>query len=363
MYSVGELVLARHGLLMIYDAKILKIDMGNGVLVDSRDGTKELMEQRKKQSGKSKHRNIKLEEAMSLWSYFIHYQKWHKKWDEWVTHDRLLKDTGENRALQKKASLEYENAKKAKKLHSNKRIKPTGVVNSRENEAKRKKSPFDRRNVQVDVSRETEYCGEDTTEGESGPHQTSILQQLGCDHPVPITIPFTLKKQLVEDWKQLTHDPYKLVPLPRKPNVQQIIDRFLYHTKSKSIDDTELRNVNEIMSGLCSYFDRCVGSILLYRMERSQYQTLKEAHPEVRLSELYGAEHLLRLFVRLPVLFGSATMTTQTTLTIQSLLADFLRYMQKNASSWFVAEYKKADEAYIATALASEPLRSGNKDA
>lgn len=44
-------------------------------------------------------------------------------------------------------------------------------------------------------------------------------------------------------------------------------------------------------------------------------------------------------------------MSKQTTLQIQTLLADFLRHMQKNTSSWFVVEYEKADEAYIARAL------------
>lgn len=222
MFHVGERVLARHGLLMIYDAKVLKIDMGNGVMVDSPEATKERMEQRRKQSGKAKQKNINSEEDMQLWSYFIHYQKWHKKWDEWVTHDRLLKDTGANRTLQKKATEEYENAKKGKKLHTKKRIRATGIVGKRQNGAMRKKSPFDRSNVKVDGHRETEYCVEDTTAIESGPHQISHNLEIGCDHPVPITIPFTLKKQLVEDWKQLTHDPYKLVPLPRKPSVKQV---------------------------------------------------------------------------------------------------------------------------------------------
>lgn len=66
--------------------------------------------------------------------------------------------------------------------------------------------------------------------------------------------------------------------------------------KTNSDADADYQNVNEIMTGLRSYFDRCVGSILLYRMERLQYQTLKEQNPKVALSELYGAEHLLRLF-------------------------------------------------------------------
>jgi mortality factor 4-like protein 1 len=45
-----------------------------------------------------------------------------------------------------------------------------------------------------------------------------------------------------------------------------------------------------------AYFDRALGSILLYRMERKQFQDVKSKHEDVPPSEIYGAEHLVRLF-------------------------------------------------------------------
>jgi len=53
-------------------------------------------------------------------------------------------------------------------------------------------------------------------------------------------------------------------------------------------------SVEEIMKGLCRYFDKALPVMLLYKTERQQYQ---EACPaNVFPSAIYGAEHLLRLF-------------------------------------------------------------------
>lgn len=50
------------------------------------------------------------------------------------------------------------------------------------------------------------------------------------------------------------------------------------------------------MEGIRAYFDRALGSILLYRMERKQFDDIRKAHPDTLLSDMYGAEHLIRLF-------------------------------------------------------------------
>ena len=59
-----------------------------------------------------------------------------------------------------------------------------------------------------------------------------------------------------------------------------------------------------ITAGLRMYFDQAIGSILLYRFERVQYSEARKKYfsgPNVkipeqkRMSEIYGAEHLLRV--------------------------------------------------------------------
>uniref|UniRef100_M4BF63 MRG domain-containing protein n=1 Tax=Hyaloperonospora arabidopsidis (strain Emoy2) TaxID=559515 RepID=M4BF63_HYAAE len=61
----------------------------------------------------------------------------------------------------------------------------------------------------------------------------------GSSKQVNLQMTFSLKKQLVEDWKRVTQAPHELVPLPRKPNVQQmdggssIVKMYLYVKQSK----------------------------------------------------------------------------------------------------------------------------------
>lgn len=59
--------------------------------------------------------------------------------------------------------------------------------------------------------------------------------------------------------------------------------------------------LTEIISGITLYFDKALGNNLLYRFERAQYVEQKRANPEKPMSEIYGAEHLLRLFGRFHV--------------------------------------------------------------
>lgn len=54
--------------------------------------------------------------------------------------------------------------------------------------------------------------------------------------------------------------------------------------------------LTEIISGITLYFDKALGNNLLYRFERAQYVEQKRSNPDTPMSEIYGAEHLLRLF-------------------------------------------------------------------
>ncbi|WJX27184.1 Protein mrg2 [Trifolium repens] len=106
-----------------------------------------------------------------------------------------------------------------------------------------------------------------------------------------IQIPPTLRKQLVDDFEFSTNLG-KLIKLPRTPNVNDIFKTYFDYRlkKNGSIADS----VEEIMKGLCCYFDKALPMMLLYNNEHKQYQ---EACPnDIVPSDIYGAEHLLRLF-------------------------------------------------------------------
>lgn len=124
----------------------------------------------------------------------------------------------------------------------------------------------------------------------------------------------------------------RLVQLPKKPNVREVLklyrDNVVQRKKAAKTggssssnsagggvaQSTPLAVVDEVLQGLEVYFDKSLGNNLLYRFERQQFLKHKKggaaaagaaagatadksaAADDRQPSEIYGAEHLLRLF-------------------------------------------------------------------
>ncbi|KAJ9091194.1 hypothetical protein QFC19_009190 [Naganishia cerealis] len=250
--------------------------------------------------------------------YFVHYKGWNKKWDEWVPASRVLKDNEEGRAKQRtvhavqksasgKAKEEKEKATKDKhdkekgservgaaSAHSARREKDSAAAGSSKDGGRAsKKRPRD-------VAFDTEDAYVKRPE-------------------IKIPIPDVLKVKLVDDWEYITKN-HQLVTLPRTPNVKEITEEFKAYVESKKANSASASAkltksgavLAEVMNGIVLYFDKALGNNLLYRFERAQYMDIRRKTGECRpMSEVYGAEHLLRLFVNLPSYIAHTTMDTE----------------------------------------------------
>lgn len=156
-------------------------------------------------------------------------------------------------------------------------------------------------------------------------------------------MPAVLKKQLVDDWDWITREK-KIVSLPRKPSVAEILDQFL---QSKKKGGQSEKIFNEVIEGIRIYFDKALGTLLLYRFERPQYSDLAKKQGSKPLSEVYGAEHLLRLFVKLPQLLAHTNMEEDAANVLQQKLNEFLKFLQKSHATFFLTEYPVATADYI----------------
>jgi len=155
-----------------------------------------------------------------------------------------------------------------------------------------------------------------------------------------LQFPLTLKKQLVDDAEFVTQLG-KLVKLPRSPNVDDILKKYLeYRTKK---DGTINESVSEILKGLRCYFDKALPVLLLYSKEKSQYNEIVEEG--VSPSTIYGAEHLLRLFVKLHELLTHVNMEEEALTKLQQKLLDLLKFLQKNQSLFFLSSYDASKAA------------------
>jgi hypothetical protein len=116
-----------------------------------------------------------------------------------------------------------------------------------------------------------------------------------------------LKVKLVDDWEKVTKN-NQLVPLPRTPNVEDILHDYRRHylgmKKESKLASRPPAVLDEVLEGLRVYFNKSLGNNLLYRFERAQYVQARKQWSaekanegiEMVASKVYGGEHLLRLF-------------------------------------------------------------------
>ncbi|ORZ05399.1 MRG domain-containing protein [Absidia repens] len=148
-----------------------------------------------------------------------------------------------------------------------------------------------------------------------------------------IDIPKSLKDILLEDWENITKENL-VVQLPAKITVTDILSRYSQYNEINGNDEI----LEQAIQGLKLYFNHTLGTMLLYRSERNQFEELQSYGKE--WADLYGGEHLLRLFVELPVLLNQTNVDFETLEILKSTFMDILIFIQDNEKEFFVKDYQ-----------------------
>lgn len=164
---------------------------------------------------------------------------------------------------------------------------------------------------------------------------------------VKIIIPQDLKRFLLDDCDFVTRQK-QLVPLPKTQNlsVKGVTDQYLKYRQENSEDMKLLGTYGEVCTGINEYFDVMIGSQLLYKFERTQYSDILKEHSDKRLCEIYGCEHLLRLFVKLGTFLSYSCLDESSMEFVVTYIHDFLDFMMKNSEDLFVPEYENSTPDY-----------------
>ncbi|XP_076644813.1 mortality factor 4-like isoform X2 [Halictus rubicundus] len=158
---------------------------------------------------------------------------------------------------------------------------------------------------------------------------------------VKIKIPEELKFVLIDESEVILKH-HKLPALPVKNTVDKILDDYV-ESKSAGKNDSVRESVLEITKGIREYFNISLGLQLLYKWERPQFIQMMNDNPETLPSQLYGAFHLLRLFVRLGGMLSYTTLDERSIQLLLSHFHDFLQYLQKNNTELFNLQQDYAD--------------------
>ncbi|KAG9023031.1 Esa1p-associated factor [Tulasnella sp. JGI-2019a] len=280
--------------------------------------------------------------------YFVHYKGWKQTWDEWVAGDRMLKLTEENLIKQKEM---------------NAKAKPAPSQSHKKGDSSSHHGHSHSHSASGNMASGSGTSGgAGTTTGrrkEAGRKRGRDEDDSVKKPDMKLDIPDALKVVLVDDWEAVTKN-NQLVSLPREPNVVDILAEFQQHCEN--LTDKHLTAQDTVLStyiaGLQLYFERSLGSTLLYRFERGQYAEVRRKYvtgqhvvigEEKSMSQVYGAEHLLRLIVNLPKMIAQTSLDSESVAILREYTGELTQFMLDNKTRLFLTEYENAPAHYLIT--------------
>lgn len=258
----------------------------------------------------------------------VHYHGWNKKYDEDVVVERLVPITEET-------------TKMVQELEARLRAKAAEAAA----EAKSSKSKGTKR-------RRNESSAASAPSGDGGAAQAAKSRRKDAALKLPLSA--THKTALVHDWEMIVNKRCLVrLPKPEGQTVKDLLDT--YQSTLGSGADAEA--AASVLRGVRLYFDRALPVCLLYRFERHQFDELLKKHLEVsptkpyESSRVFGAEHLLRLLVKLPSLLEDLAVDAAVMASLSGHLNDFVRWLTKHAAKYLTQDFVRADTEYIAASV------------
>jgi len=246
--------------------------------------------------------------------YLNHYKGWNRSWDEWLPADRIKKMDAANLELQKSLIERMSKGKKTgKRAHGG---GPDGKHKTSSEPSKKRR-------------------GEQPGPGEA-PNALRMIE-------LKLVIPDEVKLLLVEDWYHVVPQK-KVVSLPQSSTISDILADYVSMVQGEKAKGV----ATEVASGLKLYFEHGCGSMLLYKQERPQFDELISEDENVRLCEMYGVAHLLRLFIKLPSMMQSAGVGPKGMVYLVKCFQDILQFVKANHLPDSVADsYQECSASYM----------------
>ena len=140
-----------------------------------------------------------------------------------------------------------------------------------------------------------------------------------------LPIPLALRKQLVDDWEAVTKD-RKLVRLPRAETVRGVLDAFV-----QSRGEGAHASWFGFAAGVRGWFNDALRPVLLFRPEHDQLERMQQAETGLprELCDMYGPEHLARLFVKLPSLLQDSPLDSDSQKFLEARLGELVRWLAR----------------------------------
>ncbi|KNC50156.1 uncharacterized protein AMSG_11961 [Thecamonas trahens ATCC 50062] len=292
----------------------------------------------------AKIRDVKLS-AERVPMYLVHYRGWNEAWDEWVNEGRLrpyiydvhldvvaarTQASRDYKAQQDK--LKADAAKVDAKSKASKAARMTKIVLKSSFSAPSSKSR--KRKASASASDSASKRAKPSTSANA-----SAVEKARAE--LEMDLPELLVQFLLSDAEFVTKEK-KLVSLPRTPTVSSVLRSFL-----DALGVTGLDPRIAIIDGLRSLFNLALPLRLLYRFERLQFiESVRDGANTPDAADVYGAEHLLRLIVRLPSIVDPMAYSPDERSLLASCLQDLVQFLEANPHV-FLDVYETPTPAYL----------------
>ncbi|KAG9492427.1 MSL complex subunit 3 isoform X2 [Eleutherodactylus coqui] len=234
--------------------------------------------------------------------YLIHFNGWNRSWDRWAAEDHVLRDTDENRRLQRKLARKAV-ARMRRKGRKKRRCRLPGVDSVLKSLPANEKEDNDDHSLSSSSEDSEEGTDEEIKSEESDfeekaemKEEQDIVSKRDMEEKnIVIEIPDILKKKLEEDCYYINKRK-RLVKLPCQTNIITILESYVKHFAINAAFSANERirhhqttsNVNmnlhyvppeknvelckEMVDGLRITFDFTLPLILLYPYEQAQFK-------------------------------------------------------------------------------------------
>jgi mortality factor 4-like protein 1 len=235
---------------------------------------------------------VRTSEQDNVQEYKAHYKGWNKSWDEWVRNDRIIPNDDDGMRIKRQIDDDTPQTPSTKK-----RI--------RENEE----------------GSDNEMFSPDSIKSNT---KSKII--------VDLSLPNLLQTDLIQDFRYI-HDQKQVYKLPRPQTIESLLNQFLeeikgeQEVKNDSLTNQEYELYEFVVNGIRTYFNATLSALLLYNNERQQYAHERKSNKKP--DTIYGYEHLLRFFVKLPTLMQDTGMSQEAADIIQDRVKILFNFLER----------------------------------
>lgn len=151
------------------------------------------------------------------------------------------------------------------------------------------------------------------------------------DHSLLLHFPNEIKKILQKDCENVKYKKL-IIDIPRKSG-ETIHDILIHYSTECNAKNDPIKR--QIINHIRIYFNEALSNVLLYENEREQHDIICIKFNNLAMDQIYGVEHLCRLFIKLPALISRHDLNDTSKNKLQEIIHEIMSYICLQCDRYF----------------------------